>query len=51
MRHIVEKQAQGLGTLPADPRELVEVPYTGPNVSVQRRSVDDYAKLLEVAGE
>lgn len=48
---ILQKQAQTPGALPADPRELVEAPYRGPSVSVQRRSLDDYARLSEVAGE
>jgi adenine-specific DNA-methyltransferase len=51
VKQIVQKQAQTPGALPADPRELVEVPYRGPNVSVQLRSLDDYARLSEVAGE
>lgn len=51
LKQIVQKQARSPGVLPADPRELVEVPYTGPSVSVQRRSLDDYARLSEVAGE
>ncbi len=51
VKSILQKQAQAPGTLPADPRGLIEPPYKGPSVTVQRRSLDDYAKLSEVAGE
>lgn len=51
LKQIVHKQTQTPGTLPADPRELVQIPYNGPYIEVERRSLDAYAQFAEVAGE
>lgn len=51
LKKIVRKQVLTPEALPVDPRDLVQVPYNGPNVTVQRRSLDDYIKFAEVAGK
>ena len=50
LKQIVLKQLQVPGALPVDPRQLIQAPYNGPYVEVERRSLDDYVKLVEVAG-
>ncbi len=51
LKQIVLKQLHSPDALPVDPRELIQVPYNGPFVEVERRSLDDYARLVEVAAK
>jgi len=49
VKRIVERELSDT-PLPADPRaEAIQTPYQGLAITVEQRSVDDYARLLEVS--
>ena len=51
VKTILEKQVTNPDALPDDPRRIeARVPYTGPEIEVEKRSPEDYARLLGVAG-
>jgi len=51
LKQIVLKLLHSPGALPYDPRELIQAPYNGPFVEVERRSLDDYVRLVEVVAK